>query len=173
MIPRFLLTALLSTTVATMDGGATGPAVQAVTDPAQVFLAQNRTAKGVFETPSGLQYQVIRPGAGDARPTDDDIALVLYEGRLVDGTTFDRSEQPAAMAVSGVVPGFAEALKLMPKGAKYRFWIKPSLGYGEEVNGPIPAHSVLVFDVELLDFLSQDFIRQVQQGGTEAQQSGK
>ena len=66
------------------------------------------------------------------------------------------------MPVTGVVPGFSEALKLMPKGAKYRFWLKPALGYGDKATGPIPANSTLIFDVELLDFLPQSVVQQMQ-----------
>jgi hypothetical protein len=66
------------------------------------------------------------------------------------------------MAVKGVVPGFSEGLKLMNKGAKYRFWIPPTLGYGDKAAGPIPANSVLVFDLELLDWKSEAEIRQMQ-----------
>jgi hypothetical protein len=126
------------------------------------FLARNARAKGVVSTASGLQYQVLAPGAG-AKPTDTDVALVNYEGKLLDGTTFDKSQQPTPFPVTGVVKGFSEGLKLMPKGAKYRFWIKPELGYGPEAKGPIPANSTLVFDVELLDFLPEAVIRQLQQ----------
>jgi hypothetical protein len=126
------------------------------------FLTRNARAKGVVTTPSGLQYQVMSPGAG-AKPTDTDVALVNYEGKLLDGTTFDKSQQPTPFPVTGVVPGFSEGLKLMPKGAKYRFWIKPELGYGAETKGPIPGNSTLVFEVELLDFLPEAVIRQLQQ----------
>ncbi|MGY4396620.1 FKBP-type peptidyl-prolyl cis-trans isomerase FkpA [Sphingomonas sp. UYAg733] len=126
------------------------------------FLAKNRGGdKTIVETPSGLQYKVLTAGKG-AKPTDTDIALVNYEGKLTDGTTFDKSQQPTPMKVTEVVPGFSEALKLIPKGGKYRFWIKPSLGYGEKVTGPIPANSVLVFDVEMVDFLPEATIRQMQ-----------
>ena len=147
-------------------------AAQAVADPGAVFLARNRRAKGVVETASGLQYQVLTRGPGATKPTDQDVVLVNYEGRLIDGTTFDKSEQPTPMPVvaadeksgrPGVVPGFSEALKLMTKGAKYRFWIKPGLAYGDEVTGPIPAHSVLVFDVELLDFRSEADLRKMRE----------
>jgi FKBP-type peptidyl-prolyl cis-trans isomerase len=134
---------------------------QAAPDPAAAFLAANRSAKGVVETASGLQYKVLTPGQGDAKPTDQDVALVNYEGKLIDGTSFDKSAQPTPMPVAGVVPGFAEGLKLMPRGAKYRFWIKPELGYGSEANGPIPANAVLVFDVEMLDFLPEATVRQM------------
>jgi FKBP-type peptidyl-prolyl cis-trans isomerase len=136
-------------------------ALQAAPDPAATFLATNRGAAGVVETASGLQYKVLVPGQDDAKPTDNDVTLINYEGRLVDGTSFDKSAEPTPMAVAGVVPGFAEGLKLMAKGAKYRFWIKPELGYGGEAQGPIPANSVLVFDVEMLDFLPEAVIRQM------------
>ena len=126
-------------------------------------LARNARARGVVVTASGLQYKVITPGkAGAAKPTDADVALVNYEGKLLNGTTFDKSQQPTPMPVTGVVPGFSEALKLMPKGSKYRFWLKPSLGYGDKATGPIPANSTLVFDVELLDFLPQSVVQQMQ-----------
>ena len=137
-------------------------AMQAPVDPVTAFLAKNRHAKGVIETPSGLQYKVLQPGQGDAKPTDADVALVNYEGKLLDGTTFDKSQQPTPMPVTGVVPGFSEALKLMTKGSKYQFWIKPSLGYGAEAKGPIPANSVLAFTVDLLDFIPEATLRQMQ-----------
>ena len=112
-------------------------------------------------TPSGLLYKELKAGTGP-HPTDTDVALVQYEGKLTDGTVFDKSQQPTPLPVAGVVPGFAEGLKLMSKGAKYRFWIKPELGYGAEAKGPIPANSTLQFDVELIDFLPEATIRQMQ-----------
>ncbi|MEO9131055.1 MAG: FKBP-type peptidyl-prolyl cis-trans isomerase [Sphingomonas sp.] len=144
-------------------------AVQAAPDPAAAFLATNRGAIGVVETASGLQYKVLTPGQGDAKPTDQDVALINYEGRLVDGTSFDKSAAPTPMPIAGVVPGFAEGLKLMPRGAKLRFWIKPALGYGSEASGPIPANSVLVFDVEMLDFMpAADFRQMMEQQQSQA-----
>jgi FKBP-type peptidyl-prolyl cis-trans isomerase FkpA len=126
-------------------------------------LARNARRGNVITTASGLQYEVLQPGpAGAPRPTDADVALVNYEGKLLDGTTFDKSQQPTPMPVTGVVPGFSEALKLMPKGSRYRFWLRPELGYGEKGAGPIPPNSTLVFDVELLDFLPQAVIQQMQ-----------
>ena len=136
------------------------------------FLSHNRSAdKNVVETASGLQYKVLTPGKGP-KPTDSDVTLVNYEGKLTDGTTFDKSEQPTPMPVKGVVPGFSEALKLMNKGAKYRLWIKPSLGYGASAKGPIPANSVLVFDVELIDFIPEATLRQMQMQQQMMQQPG-
>ena len=118
---------------------------------------------GIRSTPSGLQYKVIVPGTGTAKPTDTDVALVNYTGKLTDGTVFDKSQQPTPLPVAGMIKGFSEGLKLMPKGAKYRFWIKPELGYGPAANGPIPANSTLVFDVELVDFIPEQTLRALQQ----------
>lgn len=134
----------------------------------ETFLARNRSGdSSIKETASGLQYKVLKPGVG-AKPGDGDVALITYEGKLTNGTTFDKSEQPTPLQVAGVVPGFSEGLKLMQRGGKYRLWIKPTLGYGDKAAGPIPANSVLVFDVDLLDFKSEAEIREIQR----AQQAG-
>ena len=142
------------------------------------FLTRNGREAGVVTTASGLQYKILEPGTGP-KPTDTDVALINYEGRLANGTTFDKSQQPTPMQVvaadpatgrPGVVPGFSEALKLMSKGAKYRFWIKPSLAYGDKASGPIPANSILIFDVELLEFLPEATIRRMQMQQQQMQQ---
>ena len=97
-------------------------------DPA---LIREARGSGVTTTASGLQYKVLKAGeANGAHPTATDVALIQYQGRLTDGTTFDKSERPTPLPLAGVVPGFAEALKLMTKGAKYRVWMPPKLGYG-------------------------------------------
>ncbi len=121
------------------------------------FLAGNKAQKGVFTTPSGLQYMVLRQGAGE-RPTRADRVRVNYRGTLLDGTAFDDSYergQPAEFPLSGVIAGWQEGLALMPVGAKYRFWIPGELGYGTNgtPGGPIGPNAVLVFDVELLGIL--------------------
>ena len=78
---------------------------------------------------------------------------------------FDASKQPTPLPVAGSIKGFSEGLKLMTKGAKYRFWIKPELGYGANSPDPnaIPNNSLLVFDVELIDFLPQSVLQQQMQ----------
>ena len=119
----------------------------------EAFLAENRQKKGVFTTGSGLQYMVLRQGAGQ-RPRASDRVRVNYEGSLLDGTVFDSSYergQPAEFALQQVVPGWTEGLQLMPVGAKYRFWIPGELGYGRNgtPGGPIGPNATLVFDVEL------------------------
>lgn len=147
--------------VALAAGGLAWAGQQGVVASPAAFMAQNEGAQGVITTPSGLQYKVLEEGAG-ASPTTADVALVGYKGTLLDGTVFDENPQ-TAMPIDGVVPGFSEGLQKMKKGGKYRLWIPPQLGYGDQATGPIPAGSVLVFDVQLHDFKSRAEIMQMQQ----------
>lgn len=128
---------------------------------AGVALAQVGST-GIQTTPSGLRYKVLKQGTGP-HPSDSDVALVRYEGKLMNGTVFDKADQPTPLPVARMIPGFTEGLKLMSKGAKYRFWIKPELAYGAEDRGPIPANSTLQFDVELIEFMSEAQIQVMQQ----------
>jgi hypothetical protein len=136
-------------------------AARAQTGTNDQFLAWNAKQPGVQTTASGLQYQVLKAGTG-AHPTDADVTLIKYKGTLRDGTVFDQNER-APLPVAQVVPGFSEGLKLMQKGGKYRLWIKPELGYGDrDTGGAIPPNSVLVFDVDLLEFLPMQVLQQMQ-----------
>ena len=115
----------------------------------QAYLAANAKKSGVTTTASGLQYRVISAGDGK-KPTTSDSVTVHYKGTLVDGTEFDSSYkrgQPATFPVTGVIPGWTEALQLMPIGSKYELAIPPELAYGAQ--GPL-ANQVLLFEVELL-----------------------
>ncbi|HYE27175.1 MAG TPA: FKBP-type peptidyl-prolyl cis-trans isomerase [Allosphingosinicella sp.] len=104
----------------------------------------------VVTTASGLRFEVLRPGTG-ASPGADQAVLIRYEGRLADGTVFDRSDEPVGMLVANVVPGFAEALRMMRAGGTYRFWIPPSLAYGARgAGGVIPPDAELEFTVTLV-----------------------
>ena len=136
-------------------------AAVAQTGSNEQFLAWNARQSGVQTTASGLQYKGLKEGEGP-RPTDADVTLVSYKGTLRDGTVFDQNER-APLPVAQVVPGFSEGLKLMQKGGKYRLWIKPELGYGDrDTGGAIPPNSVLVFDVELLEFIPMAVLQQMQ-----------
>ena len=109
------------------------------------------SVRAVVTTPSGLRFETLKPGTG-AKPTTADLVLVTYEGHLADGTLFDAGPQPTAFPVTGVVPGFAEALQLMQKGGRYRFWIPSALAYGPAgVPGAIPPNAELEFIVTLID----------------------
>lgn len=120
------------------------------------FLAQNLKKEGVKSTESGLQYQIITEGNG-ALPKATDRVQVHYTGQLIDGTVFDSSVergQPTEFPVNGVIPGWVEALQLMPEGSKWRLYIPQELAYGAHGAGAsIPPYSALIFDVELLKVL--------------------
>jgi len=120
------------------------------------FLAENAKREAVTVTDSGLQYEVLKEGTGE-KPTADSTVRVHYHGTLPDGTVFDSSYdrgQPAEFPVNGVIPGWTEALQLMPVGSKWRLVIPYNLAYGEQGSqGAIPPYATLVFDVELLDIL--------------------
>ncbi|MBQ1192309.1 MAG: FKBP-type peptidyl-prolyl cis-trans isomerase [Bacteroidales bacterium] len=117
------------------------------------FLAQNRNNLGVFETPSGLQYQVIK-GAEGRKPAATDTVHVHYHGTLLNGQVFDSSVQrgePISFPLNQVIAGWTEGLQLMSIGSKYKFFIPSELAYGDQAVGTIPAGSTLIFEVELLD----------------------
>lgn len=138
------------------------------------FLSKNKSVAGVITTSSGLQIKSLRGGEGKS-PTDDDVVLIKYKGTLRDGTVFDENPQ-AAMPVSGVVPGFSEALKKMQRGGHYTVWIPGDLGYGPnpptnpQTGQPgLPANALLIFDVELLEFKSQAEVQAMQKQMQEMQ----
>lgn len=120
------------------------------------FLNINKGKAGVVTLPSGLQYQVLKQGEG-AKPAASDKVKCHYHGTLINGTVFDSSVQrgePAVFGVSQVIPGWVEALQLMPVGSKWRLFIPSNLAYGEHGAGDaIEPNSALVFDVELLDIV--------------------
>jgi FKBP-type peptidyl-prolyl cis-trans isomerase len=119
----------------------------------QAFLAANTKKEGVVTLPSGLQYKIIKAGEGK-KPTSADTVECHYRGTLIDGTEFDssyRRGQPATFKVSGVIPGWTEALKLMPVGSKWQLFVPAPLAYGAAgVGRDIGPNSTLIFEVELL-----------------------
>lgn len=121
----------------------------------EAFLAENKNREGVKTTASGLQYEIIEEGSGP-KPSADSQVTVHYHGTLIDGTVFDSSVnrgEPATFGVNQVIPGWTEALQLMPKGAKYRLFIPQELAYGANPHpgGPIQPYMALIFDVELIE----------------------
>lgn len=124
----------------------------------KTFLDENKAKEGVVTTESGLQYRVITEGTGE-KPAATDTVTVHYTGKLIDGTEFDSSVkhgQPATFPLDGVIPGWTEALQLMPQGSKWEIVIPSDLAYGASGQGPIPPASTLVFEVELLEIVKPE-----------------
>ena len=124
------------------------------------FLAQNAKNENVKVTASGLQYLVKVEGTGEKVKDATDTVKVVYTGKLIDGTVFDSNDgegkQPIEFPLENVIPGWTEGLQLMSVGSEYTFFIPSELAYGPQDAGFIPANSVLVFDVKLLDVKHKD-----------------
>jgi FKBP-type peptidyl-prolyl cis-trans isomerase FklB len=119
----------------------------------EAFLAENKKSEDVKTLPSGLQYKVMKAGAGK-KPQINDTVTTHYRGTLIDGTEFDssyRRGQPVSFPVAGVIPGWTEALQLMGEGAKWQLFIPPNLAYGERgTGGVIGPNATLIFEIELI-----------------------
>jgi FKBP-type peptidyl-prolyl cis-trans isomerase len=122
----------------------------------EAFLVKNKEKAGVTTTSSGLQYEVVKMGTGP-KPTAQNTVKVHYVGTLIDGTEFDSSvkkKEPVTFPVSGVIPGWTEALQLMPVGSKFKLCLPSSLAYGATGAGEvIKPYSTLCFEVELLEIV--------------------
>ncbi len=119
----------------------------------EAFLAKNSKKEGVVTLDSGLQYKVIKAGDGQ-KPQKTDSVVCHYRGTLLDGTEFDSSYsrgEPAQFRVDQLIPGWTEALQLMPAGSKWELYIPSYLAYGTRQAGQISPNSTLIFELELLE----------------------
>ena len=126
---------------------------------ADQFLDNNiKDNSDIKETPTGLQYRVINEAQGE-KPVQTDRVKVHYVGRLIDGSQFDSSierGEPTEFGLNQVIKGWTEGLQLMSIGSKYEFFIHPNIAYGSRPRPKIPANSVLIFEIELLDIIQKD-----------------
>ncbi|HUJ45042.1 MAG TPA: FKBP-type peptidyl-prolyl cis-trans isomerase [Opitutaceae bacterium] len=117
-----------------------------------------KTWPKAIKTSTGLRYVILKEGAGEARPQPGDKATVLYQGRLLDGTVFGDSRDPAHPFVVRIgrdelIPAWEEALKQMKRGEKRLIIVPYELGYGTRGDPPrIPRRATLIFEIELLSF---------------------
>lgn len=122
----------------------------------QKFLTENAQRSEVQVTDSGLQYEVLQEGKGQS-PGPDSKVKVHYHGTLLDGSVFDSSvdrNEPIDLPVSGVIPGWTEALQMMSEGAKWKLYVPQELAYGSQGAGnAIAPYSTLVFEIQLLRVL--------------------
>lgn len=118
-----------------------------------VFLIDNATKQGVVKLKSGLQYRIIKAGAG-LKPKVEDIVKCNYKGTLIDGTVFEQSEpgKPANIKVAPLLPGLKEAVMLMPAGSKWDVYVPAELGFGSEGKSPkVGPDAVLIYNLEVLE----------------------
>jgi FKBP-type peptidyl-prolyl cis-trans isomerase FklB len=116
------------------------------------FLVENAKKEGIKTLASGLQYKVVKTGDGK-KPTADDYVKVHYRGTLINGTEFDSSykrNEPTTFQLGQIIPGWREALQLMPVGSKWQLFVPSALAYGEEAPPDIGPNATLLFEVELL-----------------------
>jgi FKBP-type peptidyl-prolyl cis-trans isomerase len=118
------------------------------------FLEENKNRMGVTTTESGLQYEILVEGNGP-KPTETSNVTVHYHGTLIDGTVFDSSVErgePAQFGVTQVIPGWTEALMLMPTGSKWKVFLPTEIAYGANPRpgGPIESNMALIFEIELI-----------------------
>jgi len=125
----------------------------------KAFMLENQVKEGVKTLPSGLQYKVLRAGAGE-HPGADDLVTIHYRARTLDGKEYDSSAKkgkPATFRANGVIRGFTEAIQLMQPGAKWELYVPPELAYGRR--GPL-AHQTVLIEVELLSIGDPDAAQQ-------------
>ncbi len=125
---------------------------------AEAFIDENAQKEDVVTLEDDLQYEVITEGTG-AIPQESDTVSVHYHGTFVDGTVFDSSVdrgEPIEFPVTGVIPGWSKVLQMMKTGAKWKVYIPPSLAYGPSGRAGIPPNSLLIFEIELLDIVTQE-----------------
>jgi len=119
----------------------------------EAFLAANKKKEGVVTLPSGLQYKILKAGDGP-KPTKEQTVKCHYSGTTIDGKEFDSSYkrgEPTEFPVGQVIPGWTEALQLMPVNSKWQLFIPSDLAYGERGAGQmIGPNAALIFEVELL-----------------------
>ncbi len=119
--------------------------------------------------PAGVKVTELTPGVG-AHPGKTDVVVVNYVGKLADGKVFDEGKGVPIPLGQGTIAGFAEGMVKMQKGGKYTLFIPSAKAYGDKVQTHpstgevvIPANSDLVFDIDLIDFMTEaDFQRRMQ-----------
>ncbi|MBA4697219.1 MAG: FKBP-type peptidyl-prolyl cis-trans isomerase [Legionella sp.] len=117
------------------------------------FLNENKGKPSVVTLPSGLQYKIVTAGNG-AKPSKEDTVTVEYTGQLINGQVFDSTDKagkPATFKVSQVIPGWTEALQLMPAGSTWEVYVPADLAYGpRNIGGSIGPNETLIFKIHLI-----------------------
>jgi len=127
--------------------------IQERSKKAEAFLAENRKREEVTTTDSGLQYEILSTSKG-TKPRESDYVIAHLHGTLVNGIIFNSTVDegiPGDFRIDQVIPGLGEALQLMSVGSKWKVYLPPALGFGEQGSGEIIGpNEVLVYEIELL-----------------------
>lgn len=116
------------------------------------FLEQNLTNPTVRMLENGVQYEVLVDVEGAPIGATNKRLQIQYIGKLIDGTVFDdSSEKPIVVTQNSVMPGLSSVLKIMRENQTIKAYIPPSLGYGDQKRGNVPANSVLIYEITLLE----------------------
>lgn len=163
LLARIVVVICLTGIVATVAQAQGNPAAMDRSDQQQkkkagvVYLAKNKTKKGVVTTKSGLQYKVLNVGQGKT-PQRTDAVTIRYSGTLTDGNQFAATRTRTIRVTDPddpiVIKAWTEALPLMNVGAKWKLFVSPDLAYGEfPIYSNVGPHAVLVFEIELLEIV--------------------
>lgn len=130
--------------------------IESQKESGRLFLQENKQKEGVVELPEGIQYFVVKEGAGD-RPDVSATVKAHYKGELLDGKEFDNSfkrGEPFTAPLRALIKGWQIALPLMKEGSHWRLWIPSDLAYGDRGAGSdIPGGATLMFEVELISIV--------------------
>ncbi len=120
------------------------------------FLAENKNKEGVQELPGGIQYLIVKEGAGE-KPFATSKIKAHYKGSVLSGKEFDssyRRNQPFTASLNQLIQGWQQVIPLMPVGSIWRLWIPSDLAYGDRGSGgDIAGGATLQFDIELLEIV--------------------
>lgn len=117
------------------------------------WYATHKSDSGFVTTSSGLCYKVIYPGWSYSRqPNASSNIEVTYKGTLIDGSVFDVQTTGTWISLSSAIAGWKEIMPKMYNGARLEMYVPSKLAYDTaSTNTQIPPHSVLIFDVTLID----------------------
>lgn len=115
----------------------------------QAYVAA--TYPAAIQHPSGFFYEIILPGTGTVTPAVCSNVTVKYAGYLTSGLKFDENITGTTFLLGKLIVGWQKGIPLIKKGGSINLYLPPSLGYGNNTVGSIPANSYLVFNIQLLD----------------------
>jgi FKBP-type peptidyl-prolyl cis-trans isomerase FkpA len=152
-VPFFIVLSFVSSCIKTSENTCTNTSVAADSSAILSYLNSNAIS-GYVKHSSGLYYKIENPG-GSGAPNLSSKVFVKYTGKFTDNRVFDSVSDPAktGWVLGSLIEGWRIGIPLISKGGKIKLFIPSALGYGCTGGGAIPANTILVFDIELVDFL--------------------